>query len=476
MQNSSKKRLIHCITNPIAMNLTANGVLALGASPIMAEHPKEVAEITQRAAALLLNFGNISDTRMEAMKIALATANERKIPVVLDVCGISCSTLRKKFFQELLLEKRVDVIKGNYSEILSLYEKDYVTSGVDAESTAEETTVLFAAKKLAKKYHAMVLATGAVDLLATPEPESDRNQSRDVGVMVQKKADDVWRQTKGSAQLGKITATGCLLGAVIATFLSVKNTATSVKNAVSFFAECGEKAETKFGNGTFQLRLLDYLSHYEDERNMELNTELYFITDSSSYEEDEFFKRVESALEGGVTLLQLREKNKSTKDYIDLATKVHNLTKKYGVPLIIDDRVDVMLAVDAEGVHLGKEDMPLELARKMIGPKKILGATAKTVEAAKSAEKNGADYLGVGAIYPTTTKVKTVLTPVETLRDICHEVSIPVNAIGGLNPTNMDVLKGISVSGVCAVSAIMKADSPKEAAEAMKKKYEEISQ
>ena len=207
---------------------------------------------------------------------------------------------------------------------------------------------------------------------------------------------------------------------------------------------------------------------------MEFNTELYFITDSSLYEEEEFLNRVEEALLGGVTLLQLREKNKSTKDYVHLAQKVHELTKKYGVPLIIDDRVDVMLAVDAEGVHVGKEDMPVKQARQLIGPDKILGATAKTVEVAKKACNDGADYLGVGAIYPTTTKVKTVLTPVETLRAICESVSIPVNAIGGLNPSNMDVLRGIPISGVCAVSAIMKAVSPKEAAKAMKEKFWEL--
>ncbi len=208
---------------------------------------------------------------------------------------------------------------------------------------------------------------------------------------------------------------------------------------------------------------------------MQLNTELYFITDSTGFEEEEFLSRVEMALQGGVTILQLREKTKSTRDYMDLANKVHELTKKYNVPLIIDDRVDVMLAVDAEGVHVGKEDLPVEIARRLIGPNKILGATAKTVEVAKKAYENGADYLGVGAIYPTTTKVKTILTSTETLGAICEAVPIPVNAIGGLNPFNMDVLANIPIAGVCAVSAIMKADSPKLAAEQMKAKYQELA-
>ncbi|SDI07580.1 MULTISPECIES: thiamine phosphate synthase [Pseudobutyrivibrio] len=207
---------------------------------------------------------------------------------------------------------------------------------------------------------------------------------------------------------------------------------------------------------------------------MEFNTELYFITDSTPYDREEFLFRVEEALKGGVTLMQLREKNRTTREYIELAEAVHEISKKYNVPLIIDDRVDVMLAVDAEGVHVGAEDMPLALARKIIGPNKILGATAKTVEVAKAAYEAGADYLGVGAIYPTTTKVKTIITSTETLDKICQAVPIPVNAIGGLNPSNMDVLKGIDIAGVCAVSAIMKADSPMVAATEMKKKFVEL--
>ena len=207
---------------------------------------------------------------------------------------------------------------------------------------------------------------------------------------------------------------------------------------------------------------------------MEFNTELYFITDSTPYDTKEFLFRVEEALKGGVTLMQLREKNRTTREYIELAKAVHEISKKYNVPLIIDDRVDVMLAVDAEGVHVGAEDMPLALARKIIGPNKILGATAKTVEVAKAAYEAGADYLGVGAIYPTTTKVKTIITSTETLDKICQAVPIPVNAIGGLNPSNMDVLAGIPIAGICAVSAIMKADSPRLAALEMKQKFEEL--
>lgn len=196
-----------------------------------------------------------------------------------------------------------------------------------------------------------------------------------------------------------------------------------------------------------------------------INTRLYLVTDSTGMDENDFLNRVESAILGGVTLLQLREKEKNTRDYINLAKKVHQITRKYNIPLIIDDRVDVCLASGAEGVHLGKEDMEISQAREILGNNFIIGATAKTVEDAKKAWKSGADYIGTGAIFPTTTKVKTVLTPIETLADICKSVSIPVNAIGGLNADNIDILKGVPVSGVCVVSAIMKSENPKRAAE-----------
>ncbi|MBQ6303920.1 MAG: thiamine phosphate synthase [Clostridiales bacterium] len=207
---------------------------------------------------------------------------------------------------------------------------------------------------------------------------------------------------------------------------------------------------------------------------MEFNTELYFITDSTGFEHDEFLRRIRSALEGGVTILQLREKNRTTREYIELAKEVHEITKEFSVPLIIDDRVDVMLASGSEGVHVGAEDMPVSIARKLIGKDRILGATAKTVEAAVKAYEDGADYLGVGAIYPTTTKVKTVLTSTETLDAITKAVPIPVNAIGGLNRDNLGVLKGIDIAGICAVSAVMKADCPKTAAEGLKSAFEAL--
>ncbi len=191
---------------------------------------------------------------------------------------------------------------------------------------------------------------------------------------------------------------------------------------------------------------------------------LYFITNSTGYSESEFLERCEGALRGGVTLVQIREKKKSTHEYIALAGKLHTLCRKYNIPLIVDDRIDVAMAIGAEGVHLGQSDMPVKTARCLLGDDFIIGATAKTVEQAQKAYNDGADYLGVGAIYPTTTKVKTVLTSRETLKDICDAVPIPVNAIGGLNKENIGILRGIPIAGICVVSAIMKSENPEKEA------------
>ena len=206
----------------------------------------------------------------------------------------------------------------------------------------------------------------------------------------------------------------------------------------------------------------------------QLDTTLYLVTDSSYHTEETFLRTVEEALKGGVTLVQLREKERSARDYLRLARRVKEVTDRYKVPLLIDDRVDVAAAADAAGVHVGQSDIPAAEARKILGPDKIVGATAKTVEQAVEAYQQGADYLGVGAIYPTTTKVKTVLTKVSTLEEICRAVPIPVNAIGGLNTGNMDILAGTHIAGICVVSAIMKAEAPGKAAAELKEKIMQL--
>lgn len=206
-----------------------------------------------------------------------------------------------------------------------------------------------------------------------------------------------------------------------------------------------------------------------------LNLSLYLVTDRTNVaDEEKFLTKIEEALKGGVTLVQLREKNISTKEYIDLAKKVKTICDKFDVPLLIDDRIDVCLASDCSGVHLGDEDMEIKDARRILGDDYIIGATAKSVAKAIQCEKEGADYLGVGAIYPTKTHVKTKITSVDTLRDINNSISIKTVAIGGLNEDNMDVLKSSGASGIAVVRALMSDDNPQEKAHRLLEKSKQI--
>jgi len=191
---------------------------------------------------------------------------------------------------------------------------------------------------------------------------------------------------------------------------------------------------------------------------------LYLVTDSTGHDLSSFLQTIEEACRGGVTLVQLREKSSGGREYLERAIAVKEITDRYHIPLMIDDRIDVAIACGAAGVHVGQSDLPVSCARALLGPDKIVGATAKTPAQALEAFEQGADYLGVGAIFPTTTKVATMLTPVTTLTEIRKAVPLPIVAIGGLNRDNMDVLKGSPADGIAVVSAIMQSKNPRETA------------
>ena len=167
-------------------------------------------------------------------------------------------------------------------------------------------------------------------------------------------------------------------------------------------------------------------------------------------------------------MVQLREKNINSYLMYQRALSIKKITDEYHIPLIINDRLDIMLAVGADGVHLGQQDISVKIARKLIGKDKIIGVSAHCPEEAEKAERDGADYLGVGAIFPTTTKKDIIITPVDVLRKIKETVSVPVVAIGGINQNNINTLKGSHVDGVAVISAIMKSKDPKSSAVALK--------
>ena len=185
---------------------------------------------------------------------------------------------------------------------------------------------------------------------------------------------------------------------------------------------------------------------------------LYLVTNRYQDSLENFLEKVETACRSGVTIIQLREKNLTTNQYYHLAKQVKEITDAYQVPLIIDDRLDICLAVDAAGLHIGDDELPVSVARQVLGPEKILGVTAKTVKRALEAETSGADYLGTGAIFPTTTKENAPITLISTLKTICQTVAIPVVAIGGLTSENIDQLIGTGIAGVAVVRDLMQAE------------------
>lgn len=201
---------------------------------------------------------------------------------------------------------------------------------------------------------------------------------------------------------------------------------------------------------------------------------LYAITDRGSLDKNVFFEKIEEALQGGVTILQLREKELDEDSFTDEAIEVKALCRKYGVPLIINDNVDVALKSGADGVHVGIEDMPIDEIRRKAPDSFIIGATCKTVEQAQSAESLGADYMGVGAVFPSPTKKNAVRITREQLKEICSSVSIPAVAIGGITLENVGGLQGGGMSGIAVVSAVFSADDIQKAASLLKEKAKSL--
>lgn len=239
-----RRPLIHCITNPISIHQCANAILAVGARPMMAEHPKEVREITETADALVLNLGNITDARMDSMRISAEVAKKHHIPDVLDAVGVACSALRREYALDLLETAPPAVLKGNYSEINALCHCDYHSAGVDADGDLTVPAMDRAAVELARRHQTVVLASGKTDIV------TDGTRLLHIH--------------NGTPRLAEITGTGCMLGALTGTYLSVGNSLDAAVTACVVLGICGQLAEATQGNGSFQIALLDALSTVTD--------------------------------------------------------------------------------------------------------------------------------------------------------------------------------------------------------------------
>lgn len=201
---------------------------------------------------------------------------------------------------------------------------------------------------------------------------------------------------------------------------------------------------------------------------------LYAVTDRAWTGKTSLYQQVEAALQNGATCVQLREKELDEERFLAEAVEIRALCKSYGVPFIVNDNVDIAIRCGADGVHVGQEDMKADDVRRRVGENMIIGVSAHTVEEACRAVENGADYLGVGAVFATSTKTNVGNMPFETLRDICHAVEIPVVAIGGISRKNIMELSGSGVDGVAVVSAIFAAEDPGKATAEMLKLAKEM--
>lgn len=192
---------------------------------------------------------------------------------------------------------------------------------------------------------------------------------------------------------------------------------------------------------------------------------LYLVTDSEILKNRNFYNEIENALKGGVTMLQLREKNCDGAEFLEKALKLRKLTRKYGVKLIINDRVDIAILSDADGVHVGQSDIPINFVRKLVGKNKIIGISVRNIEEARLGLEMGADYLGIGAMFATNTKLDAKNVELKVLENIKKEINLPIVVIGGLNLENIEQLKSYKLDGYAVISAILAADDIKSECE-----------
>ncbi len=445
--------LVHNITNYVTVNDVANILLACGGSPIMSAEPEDVEDITSICGGLNINIGTLTKSSIEGMFRAGRKANELNHPILLDPVGAGASALRTNTAVQLMEQLKLTVIRGNISEIKTLALGSGTTKGVDADvadAVTEETldqAVQFV-KQFAAKSGSIVAITGAIDLVSDGEK--------------------CYVIRNGRPEMGKITGTGCQLSGMMTAFLvaNPNNHLEAAAAAVCTMGLAGEIGWSRMqegdGNSTYRNRIIDAVynmdvSTLDRGQNMKCAKEdllLYAVTDRHWLNGRTLYEVVKESLDGGVTFLQLREKTLDEAHFLEEAKELQKLCKEYKVPFIINDNVDIAVAMNADGVHVGQSDMEAGDVRAKLGPDKIIGVSTQTVEQAILAEKHGADYLGVGAVFPTTSKDDAAEVSYDTLKAICEAVSIPVVAIGGITQGNVVKLTGSGIDGVAVISAI----------------------
>ena len=506
---------IHCITNPVTMQDVANLILAAGGTAIMAQDPKEAAEITAISSVTLINTGVPDEKRWEAAMLAGKRANREGHPVILDPVGAGASAFRREYLRDFLRQVKCSVIRCNQEEAAvllqlavpdpglggtvethgetvepqeetiethgkpvrdtsaeSFSEKPHVSGGVESGIHLESSQRRGLAKKLARACGCTVYISGTVDVV------SDGKRICEI--------------CGGDDRVTRITGSGCMLSALCAVFAGEEPDAyLAACRAGRLWRECAFWAgrvtdQEEKGMGSFHTALLDAVdrarnfavlraslrekSRGEDlshQRMLPSQLRVYAVTSENWLKEGEdLTDPARLLLEAGVTCVQLREKEASDEEIVRKAQDLKELCHLYRVPLIVNDRPDLALAAGADGVHVGLSDMGVEKARELLGEKFIIGSSAHNVEEALAAQSAGADYIGCGAVFGSTTKKNVTGLPMDELKRICQAVKIPVVAIGGITTENAPQLQGTGIAGAAVVSALF---APENKGEAVKK-------
>lgn len=463
-----KKPLIEQVTNYVTINDCANVTLAIGASPVMGDGFEEVDQMTMISDALVINYGVINGASLKTMIKAGKTANKHNIGIVLDPVGVGATQFRNEAIVDLLTQVHPTIIKGNASEIMSLSGMNTKSKGVD--SSADSLEAIDAALKVARDYRCVCAVTGRIDIITD-------------GRYIVK----IYNE---SDLLSYITGTGCMITSLAASFLGGgASPLVSAVGGILAMSIAGEEAairENEENNGIASYRedvmnniykfnqySIRDLANIEVEK-VEYKYPLYLVTDEKACKGKDFYESVEASIRGGAKIVQLREKNMDTRDFFKRALKLKEICHKHGVDFVINDRLDIAMAVDADGVHLGQSDMPIEKAKEILGHKKIIGISAKNMEEALEAQKYGADYIGVGAIFATDTKKDSGLIDLETLKDMTDQINIPVLAIGGIGLGKLGYLKDTGIDGICVISDILGSDDPEKRTRELLEEYRSI--
>ena len=466
--------LVICITNDVVRTFTANGLLAIGASPVMSECSEDLKDLIVYASALLINIGTLTPDKVSYYKEAIKLAKTHEVPVVLDPVGCHAGAYRLSVVLDLIKTGSISLLRGNQSEIKAIYDAlssdDTVNNstagkGVDGAQVEDSAVIAY---RLARLINCPVVATGEEDYV------SDGTR--------------VFAVPHGHSIMTAVTGTGCLLGAVLAAFLEIyhpfKNSLSIgefLAYALAYYGLAGESAVMTSGikPGSFSVAFMDALYTLDDAMLVSENRirpivvpdqlQVYFVcgTQDTGLNKKRLLEIVEDACRGGITCFQFREKGDGTlegQQKLELAQQLQQICDKYHVLFIVNDDVELAVAVNVDGVHVGQDDMCLEDVHNIVGHK-VVGISIHSIEELHKTDVLYADCVGVGPMYTTSSKpdAQEPCGPERIAELQTQGLNLPCVGIGGITIDNAMAVLRAGACGVAVISAIAHAEKPHEA-------------